>query len=182
MLIKFIKSFIKNLAIIYLICSVLYIIFSISKYTDMFNKYPITVDTEHHQEVVSIPAGRTYVEEYETRFYAGMLSMAVYHKYVLYFSIIIAGFITGIKLAKESSMTKYIIIFILGNIIYNCFIIVFRYIIGDIYGTPTIFDIYLESMSKGFAYYVLLYVGIIIIKKVNDRNKVKELNSMLKKK
>ena len=147
----------------------------------MFNKYPITVKTEHHQEVVSIPDGRTYLEEYETRFYAGMLSMAVYHKYVLYFSIIIAGFITCIKLAKESSITKYILIFILGNIIYNCFIIASRYAIGDTYGTPTIFDIYLESMNKGFVYYVLLYVGIIIIKKINDRDKVKKLNNMLKR-
>ena len=182
MCMKFIKSFIKNLAIIYLICSVLYIIFSICKYTDMFNKYSIIVDAEHHQEVVSIPAGRTYLEEYETRFYAGMLSMAVYHKYVLYFSIIIAGFINCIKLAKENSITKYILMFILCNVIYNCLIIIFRYIIKDIYGTPTIFDIYLESMNKGFVYYVLLYVGIIIIKEINDRDKVKKLNNMLKKK
>ena len=179
---KFFKNLIKNLALVYLICSVLYIIFSICKYTDMFNKYPVSANAKHHQEVVSISDGRTYSEEFETRYYAGMLTMAVYHKHILYFSIIIAGFITCIKYAKESSIPRYVLIFILCNVIYNGFIIAFRYIIGDIYETSTIFDIYLESMNKGFVYYILLFVGIMIIKKVNDRDKVKELNDMLKKK
>lgn len=104
---------------------------------------------------------------------------------IVVFSIIIGGMIGLVISVKENSKVKYILYFILGELIFNSIwtvIMVMIYCKNGIdieYIYHRLSNIYYEMFIKFFLLYVLIYISIVAINIANNRRKVQQLNERL---
>lgn len=138
---------------------------------------------EMHQETISLQGNLTIQIVEKTHYYYGALHILHQFFRILILSVIV-GTITGLVISiKDSNRIKYVLFYLLGNVIYNIF---FAMCIQGIYSTyevPITFGMaYIESFKSTWIIYTILFIGVFVIKYLYNKHKTNTLNKLCNKK
>lgn len=179
---KILKNIILSIFIIFTIISSISAIYNYIVCQDIVSNLVVDKGEEMHTETTSLPNGMTIHKLIKKSYYNGMLNV-LNQMYDIFIISIILGTIVGLIISvKENSKIKYILYFIFGNIVCN--------IIGGIivqgiymkYGVRlTFFVAYGESFRGTILIYIILYIFVILIGRLDNKMKVNKLNKELNK-
>ena len=180
---KILKNIILSIFIIFTIISSISAIYNYIVCQDIVSNLVVDKGEEMHTETTSLPNGMTIHKLIKKSYYNGMLNV-LNQMYDIFIISIILGTIVGLIISvKENSKIKYILYFIFGNILCN---IIGGIIVQGIYMKYTgirftFFESYLESFRGTILIYIISYISIILIGRLDNKIKVNKLNKELKK-
>ncbi len=180
---KILKNVLKYTILTYAILTMFYIIFNYFQYAKALeNATHIPTTNEMHEETISLQEGENIENWLEKRYYAGKMSIITENISIFVVSIFISCIIVGIKNAKESSIIRYILAFIAGNIIFVICTVILLYLMKYIDFSKNFFDVYRENFKITILPYSILFLVIVIIKRYIYKLSVEKINEMLKSK
>ena len=177
------KSILKYTIIIYALLTMFYIIFNYFQYNEALkNTSHITNTNTMHEETISLQEGESIENWLLRRYYVGKMSIITENISIFVVSVFMACIVAGIKNAKESSIIRYILAFIAGNIIFVICTVLLLYFMQYIDFSKNFFDVYRENFKITILPYSILFLIIVIIKRYIYKLSVEKINDMLKKK
>lgn len=177
------KKIICSVFILFSIISIIALIYDYYIIKEAMSQQNLSSQTESmHQEIINLQDGMSINTFSKIIYYNGM-STVLYQMLSILVVSILAGIILGLILSiKESSITKYILFFILGNSLYNIFMGV---LIQGIYLKAGInisfFEAFFMSFTSTIFIYSILFFFVVIINLISNKVKINTLNKLCNK-
>lgn len=172
------KSALKYSIVIYFFINIIFTIFNYCEYSNILQNN-FVVNQNMHQEVINLQEGVSIDQMIENKYYVGKVSILSKNLSIFILSILLGFLLSSIKYSKESSILKYILIFILGNFIFVTFVEIFMYIFKVVNISQNFFDIYREILKNTFLIYCFIFFIITFINQKIYELIVKKINKML---
>ncbi len=172
---KTLKNIVACIAIIYLILSIVYTIFSMGLTQENIEISKQERETFFNEQKISI-------NQLNQNYRYGMQHVCSYHIWFMILSSVIGTSIGCLISLKENSKVKYVLFFILGNVMYTFIWIFIESMLFKAYGAMTqiYFFSYIEAVKRYFLSYVFVYALLVTATIIVNKYKVKVLNETLK--
>lgn len=178
---KFIKNTIITTSIIFLFLSLITNSYFLINSKQNIKNIGIPQSNETITVSTSIQKDTSVHNLIQLNNYAGRMEI-VYNSFkVLFLSIIIGIIISLFTIQKENSKIKFVLIFILGNIIFNILYTITVYFIYknnsiDLYTMGYILN---HSIYETFLPYCIIYISLVILQRIYLKHKIDKINNFI---
>ena len=179
---NFIRRSIVLGCIIYLLLSFIINISFMINSNSQLKELEFRDQNELKEETVGIPKDTSVANLIQMNYYSGRLEIVYHHFEVMTIAIFLGIFISMVIILKENSKIKFVLFFIIGNIIFNLFCTSITLFVFQSNGIELDFiEKYINITEHTFIAYTIIYCIFLMIAFLDMKVKIKKINESIKK-